>query len=100
MNDEQQIWEAYKVTNSHMKPIEQGLKSMGKRMADAELNFIETLKELGKITQEQAEKVFDYYLKHKLIKRDVAMGKYNVKNGAYLDKEVIERAAQLVENEQ
>jgi hypothetical protein len=95
MNDEQLIWEAYKVTNPHMKPIEQGIKNVGKRLADAELNFIQNLKDLGEINQEEAEKVFDYYLKHKLIKRDMAIGRYIVKNGAYLDKEVIQRAASI-----
>jgi hypothetical protein len=95
MNDEQLIWEAYKTTNPHMKPIEKGLKDVGKRMADAEINFISILKELGGINQQEAEKVFAYYLKHKLIKREIGIGKYTVKNGAYLDPETIKRAVEL-----
>lgn len=95
MNDKELIWEAYKTTNPHMKPIEKGLKDIGKRMADAEINFIKTLQELGNISEEDAIKVFNYYLKHKLIKRDVAAGKYNVKHGAYLDPEIIKKAVSM-----
>lgn len=69
-----------------------GTKSVADKMVNAEKSFIETIRNISKCTEEQATKVFKIYLKEKIIKRDLQMGKYNVKHGAFLDKEVIQNA--------
>ncbi len=69
-----------------------GTRAIGTRLAQGEENFVDTLMERGGISRAAAERVFDYYRKHKLVKRDFASGVYSVKHGALLDRDVILRA--------
>ena len=70
-------------------------RDIGIRVANAESAFIETLVALGGITEAEAVKVMAYYLKHKLAKLSIGVGAINVKHGAFLDRDVIRRAAEL-----
>lgn len=72
-----------------------GFRNMAKRLDNAEDNFVETLRSLGGITKADAEQVFGYYVKRRLVKRDAVNGTYSVKHGSYLDPDVILRAVRL-----
>ena len=69
------------------------LRDIAARSIKAQDDFIETLQQLGNITQEQAEGVFGFMQRHKMLKFDAWFGKYNVKHGAYLDQKFIEQLA-------
>jgi hypothetical protein len=75
--------------------IQPGLKNVASRMDQADASFKDNLKELGGLTDEQAQKAFDYYKENKLIKSDAVMGKHTAKHGAYMDRDVIRKAAGL-----
>jgi hypothetical protein len=77
---------------SEMQP---GIKNVASRMDQADAGFKDNLKELGGLTDEQAQKAFDYYKENKLIKSDAVMGKHTAKHGAYMDRDVIRKAAGL-----
>lgn len=70
-----------------------GTRDIAQRIVNAENNFVQTLIEQGDISRSQAEKVMSFYLKNKLAKMDAVIGRISVKHGAYLDKDVIRRAA-------
>lgn len=61
-----------------------------KRMESAKKTFKETLMYYGKIDEASAEIVMRYYLDKKLAKIDIGIGRVNVKNGALLDKTIID----------
>lgn len=71
----------------------QGNKDTAQRIVNAHLGFVETLERCGNITEKQAISVKDYYLKNKLAKLDAVSGRITVKHGAFLDADVIQRAA-------
>lgn len=60
-----------------------------KRMDNAKKVFKATLMHYGGINEAQAEVVMRYYLDKKLAKIDIGIGRVNVKNGALLDKIII-----------
>ena len=72
--------------------MKQHCKEIANRQIDAANDFIVLLMESGKCSREQAEKVFNLYLKEKMIKLDTWMGRYSVKHGAYWDYQVIQNA--------
>lgn len=72
-----------------------GTKSVAQRMATSMAWLVDTLKESGKITDDQAEVAATYYLKHKLVKLDPVSGRGTFKHGAFLDEDVIKRSLTL-----
>jgi hypothetical protein len=72
--------------------VRPGLQATGQRMANAENNFISNVSKLGGISPDEATKVMDHYQKLGLLKRDAVSGTLNVKHGAFMDKDVINRA--------
>jgi hypothetical protein len=78
--------------SAKLRDVEPHLRSIASRMAQAEENFLRVLRVQGSLTMAEAEKVFAYYKKHKLVTRDAVMGEYKVKHGAFLDREVIRNA--------
>ena len=71
-------------------------KEIANRIVDAEDAFVETLTRLGGIDEQTAEKVMTFYIKNRLAKLDMPSSRISVKHGAYLDADVIQRAAKLV----
>jgi len=69
-------------------------REFGQRESQARENMLESIMNLGEMPREDAEKVFDYYKKHKLFNmRDAAVtGSIAVKHGAFIDKDVLRRA--------
>jgi hypothetical protein len=69
-----------------------GTRDVAERMVRAENEFIETLMQFGKISKQDAIKVYNLYKKLKVIKRHGLGGNIGVKHGQFLDREVILRA--------
>lgn len=65
---------------------------MAKRAIEAETNFVATLREIADLSEADAQTVFDAYRKLGLVKRHLAIGRYTVTHGAFLDRENILRA--------
>jgi hypothetical protein len=62
------------------------------RMINAIDTFLDMLEEISGCSHDEAVKVFNLYRDLKLVKLDAVIGRYSVKHGAYLDKEVIQNA--------
>jgi hypothetical protein len=78
-------------------PIEKirGTKSIAQRIVNAENAFIEVLVNLGSVTKAEAVRAMHTMLKLKVAKMDAVSGEIRVKHGAYLEADVIRRAATL-----
>lgn len=72
-----------------------GTKGLAQRAVNSEQWLIETLEELGGLKRDEAVKAAKYFLKHKLVKLDPIGGRGQFKHGAFLEKDVIQRAATL-----
>jgi hypothetical protein len=68
-------------------------KDIVRRQFEAQDNFIEILQNIADISKDQAVGVFDFMLRHKMVKLDTWMGRYSVKHGGMLDKDFIEHLA-------
>lgn len=68
-----------------------GTKAVGERLARAEINFVETLVTFGKITEDEAWKVFALYRKLRVVKRK-GCDRWEVVHGGFLSKATIRRA--------
>lgn len=69
---------------------------MAQRMDLAVSSFCETLQSFVPMDDATAKKVLAYYVKCRLVKRDIAQGKYHVVHGALLDVDTIKKAMSLV----
>jgi hypothetical protein len=76
--------------------MRKSIESLAANIERAHRNFVQTLKDLGGISEADAEKVKDLYLREKIAKVDAIMGVINVKHGAFLDKETIGLAVEMV----
>ncbi len=74
-----------------------GSRNVATRIVNAEEGLIETLSAIGGITRDEAHVVFAAYRKARAVKLDAVIGRYDVKHGAFLDREVIRRAAGVEE---
>jgi hypothetical protein len=70
-----------------------GFRNAAHRIVNAQNSFLETLMVLGNINERQAMVAFSLMRKLKSVKLDAVGGRYSVKHGAYLDRDVIRRAA-------
>lgn len=69
---------------------------MAQRMDLAVSSFCETLQSFVPMDNATARKVLAYYIKLRLVKRDLAQGKYHVVHGALFDVDTIKKAVSLV----
>lgn len=69
------------------------LAPMAQRLLNARQAFAEVLVELGGISPEQAERLMNLMLRHKVAKVDYQLGRINVSHGFYLDRYVIQQNA-------
>lgn len=70
-------------------------KVIARRIVDAENAFVDVLMTAGGISKSDAERVFAYYRKHRISVLDAVGGRMTVKNGVFLDRDVIQKAAAL-----
>jgi hypothetical protein len=66
------------------------------RIQSARRNFATSLVELGGVSQEIAERLTELYLDKRWAKLSIGIGQISVKHGALLDRDVIQRAAEMV----
>lgn len=71
-------------------------QNMAARMDRAVSSFCETLQSIVPMDDATAKKVLAYYVKHRLVKRDIAQGRYHIVHGAFFDVDVIKKAVVLV----
>lgn len=69
------------------------LKDIAEREFRAQETFIYILKEIAELEYLEAERAFERMKKAKLLKLDRVMARYEVKHGAYLDRDFVERVA-------
>lgn len=74
-----------------------GAQTIEARKINARDRFEQSLQTIAGISPEQATRVADYYVKHKLVKTDANVGQMNPVHGAYLDKDVILNAVKETE---
>jgi hypothetical protein len=74
-----------------------GFKNVAQRLVNAENDFAETLTHFAMISKADAFKALRTMLKLKVAKMDAVNGRISVKNGAYLDHDVICRAIELAD---
>jgi hypothetical protein len=91
------LWKAQCPCKAKRNPTERipGTRAIGTRFAQGESEFIESLMERGELSEVDAEKVYEHYRKHKLIKRQAASGRITVKHGAFMERDVIRKALAL-----
>lgn len=71
------------------------LEAMLQRIENGHQAFVEVLRAAGDISQADALRVKTLYLKHRLAKMDTGIGRISVKHGAYLERDVIQRAVDM-----
>lgn len=76
--------------------MRKSFEDIATRIVNAENDFAETLMSFGKVDEATARKITAFYLKKKLAKLDVGIGRISVKHGAYLDARAIANAAAIV----
>ena len=72
-----------------------GNKHTAIRINNAQAAFVEIIMRCGGCTETEAQRVSDFYMRERLAKLDAVVGTINVKHGAYLDHDVIQRAILL-----
>ncbi len=75
--------------------MKKSFQDMAHRADEAHRSLVETIANLGAINTNEAERVAAFYIKNKLVKRNLAMSRYDVKHGAYYDRRAILRAVEL-----
>jgi hypothetical protein len=73
------------------------IKPVFNRMEMAQTSFIADVMEQFGFTQTEAEKILRVYRKLKVMKLDVAMGRYNLVHGAFWEKAPMLAALAVVE---
>ena len=73
---------------AHKNPFE----AIAQRTVNAEDAFIEMLGNMHNYSSVDAAKILRVYRKLKCVKLDAVGGRYTVKHGAFLDREVCDRA--------
>lgn len=66
-------------------------QSVAQRQINAVNHFIGLCADLG-FNKEEAEHILQVYKKAKVIKLNIAMGRYDFKHGAFFNKEVMQKA--------
>lgn len=67
-------------------------RDIAQRIVNARANLVACLAESASISEADARKAADYYIKHRIVKLDAGIGRYNVAHGVYFEADVIRRA--------
>lgn len=63
--------------------MQKSFQDMAKRADNAIIQWRDMLADDG-YSSSQADKILSFYIKHKIVKLDYGIGRYNVKHGAFL----------------
>lgn len=69
-----------------------GTQAVAQRAVNADKWLVDTLAELAGISIADAQKAAAYYVKHRIVKRDLAMSRYQFSAGVFTEADVIRRA--------
>lgn len=69
-------------------------KDIAQRIVNARAGLVANLAALAAISEADAQKAADYYVKHRIVKLDAVGGRYLVSHGAYFEADVIKRAVE------
>jgi hypothetical protein len=69
-----------------------GTKQVAEMTIRCDAWLVQTLKEAGNLSQEDAQKAAACYIKHKIAKRDLQAASFTFVHGAFLDADVIRKA--------
>lgn len=72
-------------------------ESVAQRMVNAQEDFVSMLSDLYPLSNDEARTAFSTYKKNRLLKYEAGIGRYTVLHGAFLDLEVVLRAAGVAE---
>jgi hypothetical protein len=70
-----------------------GTRAVAQRIVNAEENFIENVMQIAGLSRGEAEKAMTALKKAKAIKIDPVMGRMVIKHGAFMEPDVLKRAA-------
>lgn len=70
----------------------EGTKQIAQRMVNAEENFADTVQEITGCTRDEAIKALATMRKLKVVKLDVAIGRYLPKHGAFMEADALRYA--------
>lgn len=73
--------------------MEPGLRAVAQRSVDAENSFLDYAMEHGRLDRDQARVALAAFRKARAIRFDAVNGTFHVKHGAFLEPDVIRRAA-------
>lgn len=73
--------------------IARGARGLATRQLAAEEAFVEHVMSRGRLSRGEAERVLAAFRKARVIKLDAVNGTWHVKHGAFLDVDVLHRAA-------
>lgn len=73
--------------------MKKSFQDMAARADAAYDRLVENLSTMGCINRDQAAKVANLYIKHKVVKLDYVNGVYNIGHGAFYDKASIQHVA-------
>lgn len=68
-----------------------GTEQVAQRMQLAQDNFVEIVQANTNANRVEAVKLLTAYIKNKIVKLDAVGGRYNVKHGAFYDKDVLQK---------
>ena len=92
-----QITPARPVPTQHEKDVfRRTAEEFHTRHTNVQKSLTEVIQKLGRVTLQEAEKVAQYYIKERYVKIDSVGGGYRMKHGAFLDRDVIKRAVDLI----
>jgi hypothetical protein len=74
------------------KDISSGAHAIATRISNAESGFYDNVQEQFGFSREQAAKILRVFIKEKVAKLDVSVGRYKLTHGAFWDKQVMENA--------
>lgn len=74
-------------------PTEAGTRAVAQRIVNAEMKFVEFAKKQAGLTDEQAAAAYNRLTKEKALKIDAVNGTFHAKHGAFLEPDVLRRAA-------
>ncbi|WP_423383499.1 hypothetical protein [Burkholderia sp. LMG 32019] len=70
----------------------EGTKQIAQRIVNAEENFIETVQAITGCSREEGEKAFNTMRTLRVIKLDLAGGRYMAKHGAFMEADALRNA--------
>ncbi len=73
--------------------MEPGLRAMARRSVDAEGSFLRYAMERGRLSEAEARVALAAFRKARVIKFDAVNGTFHVTHGAFLESDVLRRAA-------